>query len=95
MGLFLSNDELESLTGYKLASKQAYWLKCHGYYLECNSRGIPRVTYTQVEEMRRYFAPVNTQNQNLSNQIKNPDLSSASEPDFNRLRQKIRKENHG
>lgn len=95
MGLFLSNTELQELTGYKLASKQSHWLKCHGYYLECNARGIPRVTYMQVEEMRRHFAPVNIQNQNLNNQIKNPDPSSTSEPDFNRLRQKIKKENHG
>jgi len=94
MGLFLSNAELESLTGYKLASKQAHWLKCHGYYVESNARGIPRITYKQIEEMRRNFSPINIQNQNLNSQIKNPDLSSASEPNFNRLRQKIKKKNH-
>ncbi len=94
MGLFLSSSELEELTGYKIASKQNHWLRCHGYYLECNARGIPRITHTQVEEMRRHFVPVNIQNQNLSNQIKNPKLSAVSEPDFSRLRQKIKKEKH-
>lgn len=99
MGLFLTNTELEELTGYKLATKQTNWLQARGYYVETNARGIPRITYTQIEDMRRHNAPVNSLllsvKPNSTNTIVQPDphrhASLAAEPNFNSLRQKITK----
>jgi Domain of unknown function (DUF4224) len=99
MSLFLSNSELRELTGYKLATKQTAWLQARGYYTEINARGIPRITYTQVEEMRRNNTPANllflnqqkpqvTNNLNHRNQ---PMQISASEPNFINLQNKINK----
>lgn len=53
MALCLTNDELYELTGYKRGAEQARWLRGQGYYVECNARGIPRITHVQVEEKRR------------------------------------------
>jgi Domain of unknown function (DUF4224) len=89
MSLFLSNIELQELTGYKLASKQIRWFKCHGYYVESNARGIPKITYTQVEEMRRHNTPaISHLLKTLSNNNINQNLS-LTEPDFNGLQKKI------
>lgn len=101
MGLFLTNIELYDLTGYKSATKQTAWLKCHGYYVEINARGIPRVTYTQIEEMRRNNTSANLlflnhqkpQFANNFNQQNQPMQLSASEPNFINLQQKINKVN--
>jgi Domain of unknown function (DUF4224) len=91
MSLFLSNIELQELTGYKSATKQTHWLECRGYYVESNARGIPRITYTQVEEMRRNNTPaISHLLKTLSNSNINQNLS-VTEPDFNGLRQKISK----
>jgi Domain of unknown function (DUF4224) len=96
MSLFLSTTELQELTGYKLASKQTRWFKCHGYYVESNASGIPRITYAQIEDMRRNNTPANAHslntspsNKNHSNQ--NSSVSTKTEPDLNGLRQKIYK----
>jgi hypothetical protein len=53
MSLCLSSSELEELTGYKRGADQKRWLQSHGYYVECNARGVPRITHAQVEERRR------------------------------------------
>lgn len=98
MGLFLTNIELEELTGYKLANKQASWLKCRGYYVETNVRGVPRITYLQVEEMRRNNTLSNSifpNSQHHSNSVTQSNLHQYTahtiEPDFNGLRKKINK----
>ena len=83
MGLFLTNSELQELTGYKTASKQIFWLRNHGYFVETNARGIPRITYSQIEEMRRNA--VSKTNIHSLNQALN------SEPNFESLRIKINK----
>lgn len=59
MGLFLTHSELQELTGYKLPTKQVGWLINRGYFVETNARGIPRITYLQVEDMRRQQTPIN------------------------------------
>lgn len=91
MGLFLTDTELQELTGYKLASKQSSWLRARGYYVETNARGIPRVTYTQVEEMRRHNTPANAVIFNRLPDNRHKNLSTRAEPNFNGLRQKIKK----
>jgi hypothetical protein len=53
MALFLTKDELIDLTGYRQPSGQCKWLRSHGYFVELNARGIPRITYEQVHESRR------------------------------------------
>jgi hypothetical protein len=53
MSLCLSSSELEELTGYKRGADQRRWLESHGYYVECNTRGVPRITHAQVEDRRR------------------------------------------
>ena len=46
------------LTGFKLPSKQIGWLLNRGYFVETNARGLPRITYGQVEDMRRNNTPM-------------------------------------
>lgn len=94
MSLFLSTTEMQELTGYKSASKQTHWFKRHGYYVESNASGIPRITYTQIEDMRRNNTPTNSHILNTLpsiNSNQNLSTSAKSEPDFNGLRQKISK----
>ena len=86
MGLFLTNEELHELTGYRLPNKQVTWLKSHGYFVETNVRGIPRITPTQIEDRRR--------NQTHANNIFSLDnfqSANNTEPNFNNLRKKIKK----
>lgn len=59
MALCLNADELEEMTGYKRGADQARWFRERGYYVECNARGVPRITHTQVDEKRR-AAPAQT-----------------------------------
>jgi hypothetical protein len=87
MGLFLTNSELQELTGYKLASKQSSWLKNRGYYVEINARGMPRITYTQVEERRRNAMIIN----NVVPFTQTDKSFFASEPNFNNLKNMINK----
>lgn len=91
MGLFLTNEELQELTGYRLPSKQVIWLKCHGYFVETNVRGIPRITQLQIEDMRRN----QMQENNVIKLNHSQNLSNDTEPNFNNLRTKIKKNNHG
>ncbi|NOT15474.1 MAG: DUF4224 domain-containing protein [Methylotenera sp.] len=93
----MTNTELQELTGYKLASKQSSWLRARGYYVETNARGIPRVTYTQVEEMRRNNTSFNAALISVSPRhygVTQNTLFPARftvEPNLNGLRQKINK----
>lgn len=99
MCLFLTNSELTELTGYKLPTKQVSWLINRGYYVETNSRGLPRITYSQVEEMRRVNTPMNIANHNnlqmlnhqavQSTYLNNQQHASASEPNINNLLNRI------
>lgn len=100
MSLFLTYIELQELTGYKLASKQTSWLQARGYYTEINARGIPKITYTQVEDMRRQktLFQANTGNSNgflvnSASVITNTQIANgfALEPNLNQLRNKISK----
>lgn len=99
MGLFLTNSELQEMTGYKLPTKQVGWLRHRGYFVETSSRGIPRITYTQVEDMRRFNTPMNLPNLNKTQAINNQTYQGAnlniqhqgseSEPNMNNLLNKI------
>lgn len=91
MSLFLTNAELQELTGYKIVSKQLHWLRCRGYYVESNARGVPRITYTQIEEMRRINAPAMSHIQHVTPNNTNQHLPTKSEPNINGLRQIIQK----
>ena len=84
MGLFLTSLELHELTGYKLANKQVDWLANRGYYVETNARGIPRITYTQVEDKRRNSLSNNFISSNLFENI-----TYQSEPNFTNFHKKI------
>ena len=105
MGLFLTNIEMQELTGYLLPTKQVGWLLNHGYFVETNSRGMPRITYSQVEDMRRNNTPMhlttlnNTQNiDRTTNQMhthqtkyfNNQQQMVASEPNMHNLMNKIK-----
>lgn len=48
--LFLSDDELQDLTGYKMPGKQIEWLDARGYPHEVNAAGHPRVLRAVVIE---------------------------------------------
>lgn len=87
MGLFLTKTELQELTGYKIATKQSAWLQARGYYTEINARGIPRITYTQVEDMRRSA----TKSNNVIPLNQSDNSTFVSEPNYNNLRIKIKK----
>lgn len=43
MTLFVSEDDLILLTGYKLPKKQVEWLQNNGYIFEVNKEGKPNV----------------------------------------------------
>ena len=53
MSGFLTKADLEELTDYIQPAAQIRWLRRNGYYVEISRLGRPRVTWTQVEEMRR------------------------------------------
>jgi hypothetical protein len=53
MGMFLTDDELEEMTGLKRGADQARWYEKRGYYVECNARGKPRITWVQVDQKRQ------------------------------------------
>lgn len=46
--MFLTTDELEQLTGYKVRPKQIQWLIEHGYKYELAAGGHPRVLRAHV-----------------------------------------------
>jgi hypothetical protein len=53
MGMFLTDAELEEMTGLKRGADQARWYEKRGYYVECNARGKPRITHVQVNQKRQ------------------------------------------
>lgn len=99
MSLFLTNSEMMELTGYKLPTKQVGWLLNRGYYVETNARGLPRITYSQIEEMRRANTPMNLKNHNNMQVLNHPKIqsvyfnhqesTSTSEPNMNNLLNRI------
>ena len=99
--MFLTNSELQEMTGYKLPTKQVGWLRHRGYFVETSSRGIPRITYTQVEDMRRFNTPMNLPILNktleVNNQIfkgeylNNHKQGAVLEPNIDNLLNKINK----
>ncbi len=48
--LFLTSDEVLTLTGYKVGHYQAQWLKSNGYPFERTISGKPRVLRAFVEK---------------------------------------------
>lgn len=50
MSLLLTDDELETLTGYKLAAYQRKWLTSRGWAFEVSAGGRPKVLRTHAEE---------------------------------------------
>lgn len=93
MALFLSSEELTELTGYKTAKKQNAWLELHGYLVETNAAGKPRITYSQIFEKRQWVnAQFPLKNQHpLMQSIQLNTLNNAPsiEPNFIELRKKI------
>lgn len=81
MGLFLTQLELQELTGYKLSYYQVGWLKAQGYYVETNARGIPKITYSQVENHRRIQSPADS--------AKSIPSINNSQPNLQKLHNKI------
>ncbi|MCP1675496.1 hypothetical protein J2T57_002646 [Natronocella acetinitrilica] len=47
--MFLTDDELEELTGYKSPPKQREWLLSRRYAFEVNARNRPKVLRSVVE----------------------------------------------
>lgn len=80
MALCLDDKELEELSGYKRGSDQARWFRSQGYYVECNARGVPRITYLQVEEKRR---------QSTQQILSRPAPQHPTEPNVVAFRQKL------
>lgn len=80
MGICLDIDELHELTGYKRGSDQARWLRSNGYYVECNARGIPRITHAQVEAKRHSFG-----------NLQHPANQQPTEPTVLAFRQKLKR----
>lgn len=48
--MFLTRQEIEELTDYKLAEFQCRWLKSHGYSFEVGASGRPKVLRVHVEQ---------------------------------------------
>ncbi len=48
--MFLSNAQLEEMTGYKQHAAQAAWLSDNGYSFDLRSDGRPNVLVDQVRE---------------------------------------------
>ena len=66
MAQLLTDQERIDITGYKRGADQARWFREHGYYVECNARGIPQITHEQLDERRRLHPmPQDQQGSNL------------------------------
>jgi hypothetical protein len=76
----LDDKELERITGYKRGAEQARWFRQHGYYVECNARGIPQITHEQLDERRR-LTPANDE--------KPESQPPKTEPNIVQFRQKL------
>ena len=49
--MFLTTDDIERLTGYKVHAKQVNWLRKHGIKCMQNRYGQPLVTQKQIEDI--------------------------------------------
>lgn len=49
--MFLTQDELQELTAFKIPSKQIQWLKAEGFLFRVAADGHPRVLRSAVEEL--------------------------------------------
>jgi hypothetical protein len=49
--MFLTIEDIERLTGYKVYANQAQWLRTHGIKHMQNRYGQPLVTQKQIEEI--------------------------------------------
>lgn len=56
-GLFLTDEEMQQLTGYARKSKQVAWLKAQGIPFRPNATGHPVVTRTAIEGRHEAPAP--------------------------------------
>jgi hypothetical protein len=59
---FLTDIDLEELTGLKQPAAQARYLRSKGYRFDCNARGVPRVLWAQVEARQAGIPANDTQN---------------------------------
>ena len=48
--MFLTDDEVPTLTGYQLAGWQIRWLKSHGWRFEVSATGRPVIARAYVEQ---------------------------------------------
>lgn len=48
--IFLNTDEIQDLTGFKLATRQCRWLSDHGYPFDTSRSGKPKVLRTYLEQ---------------------------------------------
>lgn len=48
--IFLDNEEIKELTGFKLATKQCLWLTEHDYPFDTNRSGNPKVLRSYLEQ---------------------------------------------
>ena len=46
--MFLTRDEIQELTGYKIPSKQIKWLRDEGFIFKVACDGRPRVLHSEV-----------------------------------------------
>jgi hypothetical protein len=51
LAIFLTSDELEALTGFKLPTRQAKWLRAKGWRFEINGNRRPIVARKYAENM--------------------------------------------
>jgi hypothetical protein len=64
--VFLTPDELETLTGYTWPAKQRQWLTRHGWLFEIASNGRPVVTRSYAESRLGALPATKTWMPNLS-----------------------------
>ncbi|MCF8186377.1 MAG: DUF4224 domain-containing protein [Sulfuritalea sp.] len=48
--IFLNTEEMQDLTGFKLATRQCRWLADHGYPFDTSRSGKPKVLRTYLEQ---------------------------------------------
>ena len=51
--MFLTHEQLVEMTGFKIHSKQAEWLKSNGYTFDFRRDGRPNILVSHVEERQR------------------------------------------
>jgi hypothetical protein len=76
MARLLTDEERYQVTGYKRGADQARWFREHGYYVECNARGIPIISHEQLDERRRPTPPEPQDQQQQTRQRTEPNVVS-------------------